>query len=208
MEYLTNGFGSAIDSLTNVANSFISNNKTLSARKQMALQYQYQRMLIDSQNEYNKPINQISRLKEAGLNPALAYGHGSIVGNTQSSSGSVSASSGSSGHYTPFNLGVMQAVDNLFNLKQKSKDLKMMDLSLDRQKIENKWIDRMNSLQFREINARIDKLKSETYALDYGKYEKPGYWFSNFVDRSRELGRELGVDSSRFKWYNPLSWLK
>lgn len=34
------------------------------------------------QNAYNHPKMQMARLKEAGLNPMLVYGHGSVVGNT------------------------------------------------------------------------------------------------------------------------------
>jgi len=34
------------------------------------------------QNEYNSPLQQMSRLKEAGLNPNMIYGTGSAVGNT------------------------------------------------------------------------------------------------------------------------------
>lgn len=33
-------------------------------------------------NEYNNPVNQMKRLKDAGLNPNLVYGNGSVVGNT------------------------------------------------------------------------------------------------------------------------------
>lgn len=40
--------------------------------------------------EYNKPANQVNRLKEAGLNPALAYGSGSVA-NTVGAVPSVSA---------------------------------------------------------------------------------------------------------------------
>ena len=39
---------------------------------------------IDKQNEYNSPVNQVSRLSAAGLNPNLAYGNGQIM-NTQDS---------------------------------------------------------------------------------------------------------------------------
>ena len=39
---------------------------------------------IDKQNEYNSPINQVSRLSAAGLNPNLAYGNGQVM-NTQDS---------------------------------------------------------------------------------------------------------------------------
>jgi len=34
------------------------------------------RALYYEQREYNKPLNQVARLKEAGLNPALMYGTG------------------------------------------------------------------------------------------------------------------------------------
>lgn len=40
-------------------------------------------------NEYNKPSNQLSRIRESGLNPNLVYGHGSIA-NTSSSAPSPS----------------------------------------------------------------------------------------------------------------------
>lgn len=35
-------------------------------------------------NEYNSPASQMQRLKAAGLNPNLAYGSGSVAGNTTS----------------------------------------------------------------------------------------------------------------------------
>lgn len=43
-----------------------------------AINYQMWR----EQLEWNKPINQVARLKEAGLNPALAYGNGSVANTT------------------------------------------------------------------------------------------------------------------------------
>lgn len=35
-------------------------------------------------NDYNHPINQMQRLQDAGLNPLLVYGSGSVTGNTTS----------------------------------------------------------------------------------------------------------------------------
>ena len=35
-------------------------------------------------NDYNHPVNQMKRLQEAGLNPLLVYGSGSVTGNTTS----------------------------------------------------------------------------------------------------------------------------
>lgn len=46
--------------------------------------YQYSKDLEmwETQNQYNKPQNQMSRLKDAGLNPNLVYGTGTVTGNT------------------------------------------------------------------------------------------------------------------------------
>lgn len=45
--------------------------------------FKYNMEAIKYQNEYNKPINQMARLREAGLNPNLVYGgnSGSVAGN-------------------------------------------------------------------------------------------------------------------------------
>lgn len=45
--------------------------------------FKYNMQAIKYQNEYNKPINQMARLREAGLNPNLVYGgnSGSVSGN-------------------------------------------------------------------------------------------------------------------------------
>lgn len=40
-------------------------------------------------NDYNHPVNQMARLKAAGLNPNLVYGSGSVTGNTASAPGLV-----------------------------------------------------------------------------------------------------------------------
>lgn len=40
-------------------------------------------------NDYNHPIQQMERLKAAGLNPLLVYGSGSVAGNTTSAPGLV-----------------------------------------------------------------------------------------------------------------------
>ncbi len=57
----------------------------LSNKAQMKLaQYSFeqQRQMIREQNEYNSPVNQVARYKEAGLNPNLIYGQ--IGGGNQS----------------------------------------------------------------------------------------------------------------------------
>lgn len=58
--------------------------QTILANKELA-QYAYaedQRMW-QQQNQFNHPAQQMARLKEAGLNPHLVYGTGTVTGNTQ-----------------------------------------------------------------------------------------------------------------------------
>jgi hypothetical protein len=59
------------------------NKKTIKANKEMA-QFAYKKDLEMWQrnNEYNRPEAQMERLRQAGLNPNLVYGNGSVVGNT------------------------------------------------------------------------------------------------------------------------------
>lgn len=65
---------------------------TNSAQMQLA-QYQFDKALEmwNMNNEYNSPSSQMQRLKEAGLNPNLVYGNGSVVGNSSSSAPSYDA---------------------------------------------------------------------------------------------------------------------
>lgn len=47
-------------------------------------QNEYNLDMWNRQNEYNLPVNQMNRIKAAGLNPNLVYGTGNVVGNTTS----------------------------------------------------------------------------------------------------------------------------
>lgn len=84
----------SLDTLNNVLNSTaqIAAQGAVSiagASKSAKENYKYQRKLTDyqnqlaianwnRQNDYNSPINQVSRLRAAGVNPALAYGSTSL----------------------------------------------------------------------------------------------------------------------------------
>lgn len=63
--------------------SIINTNKTIKAQRKLA-EYSYSKDLEmwNKANEYNSPTAQMERLKNAGLNPHLVYGNGSVTGNT------------------------------------------------------------------------------------------------------------------------------
>lgn len=69
--------GAAVSSLIDFGASSILANSANAKSKRAAERQLWQNVyLMNLQNEYNKPINQMKRLEEAGLNPNLVYGSG------------------------------------------------------------------------------------------------------------------------------------
>lgn len=68
-----------VPSVGNVVGQLLANR----ANKKMA-EYQYQKDLEmwNKSNEYNLPANQMKRLQDAGINPNMVFGGGSVSGNT------------------------------------------------------------------------------------------------------------------------------
>lgn len=57
------GIGTAVSGVANAISTGVQNRKNR----------RFQREMFDKTNEYNTPIQQVKRMKEAGLNPALMY---------------------------------------------------------------------------------------------------------------------------------------
>lgn len=68
-------------------------------------------------NDYNHPVNQMERLKAAGLNPNLVYGSGSVTGNTTSAPSLVGGGYGNSTQ------NLMTGVKNTLGLVQDGANL-------------------------------------------------------------------------------------
>lgn len=64
---------SVVDGVTGIIGHNSANAK---AKRQANISFMREKQLIDEANEYNKPVNQMSRLEEAGLNPNLVYENG------------------------------------------------------------------------------------------------------------------------------------
>lgn len=61
-------------------------NKQYHANKRLAeFQFEKDMAMLEYQNRYNSPALQMKRLKEAGLNPNLVYGTGTVAGNMSGS---------------------------------------------------------------------------------------------------------------------------
>lgn len=121
-DFIGGAASSAMDFIGNniMANSANAKSKRAAAA-QAALNYHYTTMLMDKQNEYNKPINQMARLREAGLNPNLVYGDGgatmaSATGSMSVGQADVTPSSGT--------LNVLGKMQMLNTMKQQDANIK------------------------------------------------------------------------------------
>lgn len=115
------GGSSVLDFTANdiLANSANAKSKRAASRAAI-LDYVLTNQLMDKQNEYNKPINQMARLREAGLNPNLVYGDGGATMASASGSVNVGASD-----VTPAtgSLGVLSKMQIINAMKQQDANI-------------------------------------------------------------------------------------
>lgn len=69
----------ALDAITGIAGNAATNQANMEVAK---YSYDRQQEMWRQSNVYNSPKEQMKRLNEAGLNPNLVYGSGSVAGNT------------------------------------------------------------------------------------------------------------------------------
>lgn len=133
-------------------------------RRNLNLQVEAQKELMDYQNEYNSPSAQMSRLAAAGLNPNLVYGSAAPAG----ISGNASAPSGvaNPGNYNTADIigGMMQ----LQQIKQSDANIESLEAKaeLDRAnaeytKTQNARYNEVIDQNIRESNSRINKVASD-----------------------------------------------
>lgn len=155
--------GAVTDSLLSFGANAINNNLNLKNQKKL-MDYQNDINLRNwqLQNEYNSPSNQMKLLREAGLNPNLAYGN---LGNSAAASvGGVSHGSVNSNFQTSKLANYQLAAAQIENMKSQNENLKSQNENLHSQN--------------RLINAQADKANAETNRinklLDY-EVEKSDY---------------------------------
>lgn len=146
-----------------LASSIIGNMMSRSTSSDtMQQQYKLNQQGIDTANRYNLPINQMSRLRDAGLNPNLVYGNGTVAGLT--SSGEASTNQGYK--QVPFDLGVGAAVESYQQNRQIDQQI---DESKSRQALMGQ---QMMESAARELKFTKDALATEAelpYIQDYLK---------------------------------------
>lgn len=138
-----NGIGGAV---LGAAGTIYQNSQN---RKEAEKAFQRQRQLINEANIYNAPINQMARLRDAGLNPHLIYGQGpgSMV--------SANAGTPPPAHQENIaeNLGIYATMKQIANQKRQL-DLQERDIIIREQ--QNPSIIKKNEAEADKTNSEID----------------------------------------------------
>lgn len=87
--FFDGGFGGVASGVGSLVSSLFAGSqirKTVKAQKELAdYQFKLNQQQWNAENAYNTPAEQMKRLQEAGLNPNLVYGNGTVSGNTTTS---------------------------------------------------------------------------------------------------------------------------
>lgn len=144
-------------------------------------QNRYNVQFWNMQNEYNKPINQMRRLREAGVNPNLAFGSGANTSAHMVQSADRGRSSETLGE------SVGSAMSNFLNARQQSVNIRNSIMSQNNQ---NKITDAEVKLKLAQIeqtmqstkNLRINSRFIGTNPVQYGVR-----WFDNMISNPNGL---------------------
>lgn len=93
--------GLATGLFNNKSDKKLFNKQAAFAREESQKERDWQERMYNQNNAYNSPAAQMQRYKDAGLNPDLVYGDGSLTSPAQAPSGGAQAPTPTAGH-TPF----------------------------------------------------------------------------------------------------------
>lgn len=171
---LMQGLGSAIGGIpgalagTFLGSIFGGNSAKTQLKHQMQLQQQQfdlQKQMFDYTSEYNSASNQVQRLKEAGLNPNLAYGNGVQAGGVTGSVASGQAAMPNNqasqiGYDSPADLALKQSQVDYYKAKAQSEILKNLE-----QEAKNKYAEQLFKNQVDLSGKQIleSEAKTELY---------------------------------------------
>lgn len=155
------------------------------------------------QNAYNHPKMQMARLKEAGLNPLLVYGHGSVAGNTAGAIGNPSMSvpeshtSGMSGTRYDIDLG---SIFQYSQIKNSDMNTKLQEAQIAKIAADIAYKQKVTSLLDRTPAALATGAKSSGSK----NTRRLGFWESvgslvPFI-RGDKAGRWIDENTSPYFW--------
>lgn len=124
---LGSGFNAISQSNTNRQNWKLAQYQAEQNRILQGNANSFNERMISQQNEYNSPSAQMARMKEAGLNPNLMYGQGTVGNQTSAPSMKpIPYQAPKMQSYTGWNLGLSDAVSQFQQMVMQKQQLKNM----------------------------------------------------------------------------------
>lgn len=201
-------FGAAVGGMIgNAASDYSANSMAQDAATQA---YNRNIELWNMNNQYNSPAEQMKRLKEAGLNPNLVYGNGSVVGNT----------SGQAAGATPYGV-TKNSKQSLIDELAQTQVLESNDVNIQNKRAETSNIlaqNRLLAAQVAKTMAEISNLGQQGISLtrENAFYDDVSRYIGSFGSQAggkalsnaapgflKSVGRTLGYAMK----YNPVGRL-
>lgn len=176
-------------------------------KRMMDYQYSKDLEMWNRANLYNSPAEQMKRLKEAGLNPNLVYGNGSVTGNTTGSLPHYNAPSASFDFRPPIPTG-----ESLATIIPMFADLKVRQAQADNIKAQTESTRLENAKKAFDLPYfktympeqwyyKTDKIKSETAKADQEFYLK-GAQASVAQEYARVYSEKLALEMTQQRLTN------
>lgn len=217
------GFGSLLSSVGNQINySSQLNAQIAEAQKnrdfnaeQAQIQRDFITQQITSQNQYNSPSSVVQRLKEAGLNPNLAYqqiGSGQQISNFQGSSASSNSSIGSSlpdlsglGAMT----GLAQQLSTIRNIdantKNTEEDTKRISEETNNLKTHNQYLNQILNGQIKLLDSQynLNLANTNLSAQQINKIATEVEYFETNINLLRQQARNMEITNEQMSQLLP-----
>lgn len=180
--------------------------QNIGQKRQQQKAFENDKEMWNMANYYNSPEMQMQRLKDAGLNPNLVYGNGSVVGNTSTSTP----------HYQAPNLqrlplemfNPMDILGKFMDLKQKSAQVNLTNEMLVKQQIENRFLAPIRSTTIAKNVGSATQLHQQLGIDDSNwYYDESGGWKVDHIPIEKspykqKLQNELFLQGSQLAKYN------
>lgn len=205
--YTAAAISSGANNLSGTLLGYSSQKSTNKANLKLA-EYQYSKALEmwNRQNEYNLPKNQMSRLTDAGLNPNLVYGNGTVQGLTSAPAPQYHAPTLQA--YTNFgSLGAEQAVTTYMQLKQSDAAINKTNAETQKLLKELPLVEMEKSLKELDIAKRgiLNSISEKERDHWEQTYNMTLAEMQSRIDRNRS---EIPVNAAKEKNYNKDTELK
>lgn len=197
------------------ASSILANSANAKSKRAAERQLWQNVYLMNLQNEYNKPVNQMKRLEEAGLNPNLVYGSGADT--LSATAGRVEQAGITPSRGT---LNFIEKMSMLNAMKQQEAniyrtdaDTNAINANIGIAKANLRMQEAKNAAEIERIRATTDAIKADSSKKNFWSsfYQNPAETIGGFLENvgrpvvegfwnfGRALGAKLRSDKP-YRW--------